>query len=233
MTNQKRILLVEDNEAINRINRRALEMEGYQVFTAQTLEQAGNLIEKEQPHAIILDVLLPDGNGIAFCQKIREQTAAPILFLTCMRGHQQTLEGLRAGGDDYLNKPYRLDIMVARIASFFRRDEIADKLKQPHKIVTYGSITLDMLAQRAIVHQQDMLLTPKEFSLLVFLLQNEGGIFTAEQLYEKVWKLPMKGDAHAAKNVIYRLRKKLESSNSGYEILTTRGRGYLMKRIYP
>ncbi|MCJ7855585.1 response regulator transcription factor [Lachnospiraceae bacterium NSJ-143] len=231
MLRKKRILLVEDNENLNKINRRTLELEGYEVYTAQTLAMASDLIEKCCPNAIVLDILMPDGNGVEFCEKIREYTSAPILFLTSVKGHKQALEGFRAGGDDYLVKPYSLDMLLAHIAAFFRREEIAEKLDRSAKIITKGNITLDMFAGRAFVNHTDLLLTPKEFSLLLFFVQNEGVVYTAEQIYEGIWKQPMKGDPHAIKNIIYRLRKKLDAVDSGIEILTTRKEGYVLESI--
>lgn len=232
MAEKKRILLVEDNKALNRINQRALELDGYSVITAETLADAKVFIERDAPNAIILDVLLPDGNGIEFCKKIREITSAPILFLTSVEGHHQALAGLRAGGDDYLMKPYNLEMLLARIATFFRREEIAEKLNHPIRTMTEGNMTLDIFSGKAIVNYKDMMLTPKEFSLLLFFMKNKDTIFTAEQLYKEIWKQPMTGDAHAIKNVIYRLRKKLDEVNSGFEIVTTRNKGYVFKRIH-
>lgn len=231
MSDKKRILLVEDNKSLNDINRRILELAGYQVFTAFTLAEAEAHIEKYAPHAILLDILLPDGNGVAFCRKIRERTGAPILFLTSISGNHSVLEGLRAGGDDYLIKPYSLDILLARIAAFFRRDEISAKLKPNSRMITASNITLDLFALKAFVNGADLKLTPKEFNLLLFFIRHEDDIFTAVQLYHEIWKQPMKGDAHAIKNTIYRLRKKLDSVDSGFEILTTRKEGYVLKRI--
>lgn len=230
MNIKKRVLLIEDNEALNKINQRALELEGYQVSTAQTIAQASVFIEEEPPDAIILDILLPDGSGIDFCKSIREQTSAPILFLTGVKGNNKILEGLHAGGDDYLTKPYSLELLTARITAFFRREQIAEKLKPTVKNMTTGNISLDLLSLKAVAGNRDLLLTPKEFNLLLFLIQNENTVFTAEQLYYEIWKQPMKGDPHAAKNVIYRLRKKLYEVDSGFYILTTRKKGYVLKR---
>ncbi len=231
MTDKKRVLLVEDNEAINNINRRALELTGYEVKTALTLSEAKDLIEKYPPDAIVLDILLPDGNGVEFCEKIRAHTSAPILFLTSVAGHHNILEGLRSGGDDYLTKPYSLDILLARIAAFFRREKISENLKNSDRIIKAGNLTLDLFALNAVVDDSDLLLTPKEFNLLLFFIKHIDVVFTGEQLYSEIWKQPMQGDTHAVKNVIYRLRKKLDEVDSGFEILTTRKEGYVLKRV--
>ncbi|MDR0905206.1 MAG: response regulator transcription factor [Oscillospiraceae bacterium] len=228
MSNQKSVLVVEDNKQLNDINSRALRLEGYEVFSALTLAAARAYLETHTPDAIVLDILLPDGNGVDFCREIRERTAAPILFLTSVKGYEQTLEGLAAGGDDYLNKPFDINILIAKIAAFLRRDNIAERVKQPGKTLTRGSLTLDIMVNVAALNGADMLLSPKEFSLLLLFAQNDGKSMSAEYLYEKVWKAPMNDNDSAVKNMVYRLRKKLEGS--GYTISASRNEGYSFEK---
>ncbi|MDR0273077.1 MAG: response regulator transcription factor [Clostridiales bacterium] len=219
--NSKTILLVEDNEQLNDINCRALKREGYNVLSALNVAQARDFFAKSNPDAIILDIMLPDGSGVEFCREIRERTAAPILFLTSVNGHEQTLKGLAAGGDDYLNKPFDLNILTAKVSAFLRRDEIAGRVRNEIK---KGQITLDITAVRAYLNGTDMLLSQTEFALLLLFIQNENKTLTSDEIYEKVWVRPMLENDTSLKNALSRLRKKI--AHSGYQISAVRGHGY-------
>lgn len=228
MTPKKHILIVEDNEHLAHINSRALEMAGYRVSVARTLGEARTQLAAKTPDAIVLDILLPDGNGVDFCREIRQAQAAPILFLTSVAGHKQAMEGMSAGGDDYLNKPFDIDMLVAKIQAFFRRDDITGRMRA-HKSLVCGSLELDMVAHQAFLNGGDMGLAPKEFALLVLLVQKKGATLSRETLYESVWKRPMGSDANALKNAIYRLRQKTEGS--GCLIETQWGTGYRLEIV--
>lgn len=224
MPDKKLVLLVEDNEKLNAINRRALTLEGYQVLTALTLGEARAHLDAANPDVIVLDILLPDGNGVDFCREIRETTTAPILFLTSVQGYRQALEGMAAGGDDYLTKPFGIDMLLAKVSAFLRRDAIVRRMQPARRMLSKGALRLDTLSQQAYLHGEDMLLTPKEFALLLLLVQYEGETLGAAQLYAEAWQQPMAGDTNAVKVAISRLRGKL--GDTGYGITSTRGAGY-------
>lgn len=189
MNDVKTILLVEDNRHLNKINGSALRLAGYRVLTALTIAGARQHLLQAEPDAIVLDILLPDGSGVDFCREIRQNTAAPILFLTSVTGVEQALEGLRAGGDDYLNKPFHIGLLLARIEAFWRRDEIRQRVK-PAETLRCGPLTLDLVAGAAFLHGEDMLLTLKEYALLLLLVQNEGKTLAKQAIYAKVWGRP-------------------------------------------
>jgi DNA-binding response OmpR family regulator len=140
----KTVLLVEDNEKLNAINRRALEGEGHRVLTALTLVQARERLAENDPEVILLDVLLPDGNGIDFCGEIRGDTDAHILFLTSRTEHEDRIRGLDTGGDDYITKPYKLEEMLSRVRSAMRRRDMP-----PARVIARGPLTLDVIAAHA------------------------------------------------------------------------------------
>jgi len=217
------ILLVEDNANLNEINRRALESEGYIVLTAASLAIAREQLVRVKPDVILLDVLMPDGNGIDFCGEIRTLTDAHILFLTSRSEHEDRIRALDTGGDDYITKPYRLDEMLSRVRAALRRRNM-ESLKFPKRIIAYGSLTLDTVAGRAFIHGADILVNPKEFAILRLLVENRGMTVTKEILYREVWRQPMNDDSNALKYQISRLRKKLEGS--GYMIVSEYGEGY-------
>lgn len=217
------ILVVEDGKRLNLVNRYALESEGYAVQSAFTLAEAHSILKNVSPDVILLDVKLPDGSGFDLCREIRETTTAHIIFLTSVMESSGEMEGLIAGGDDYLRKPYRIELLRERVKSVLRRRDMESNKASPQTI-TKGSLTLDIVASQVFVNGVDLLLQPKEFALLLFLVQNEGKTMSAEYIYEKVWRQSMAGDKNAVQSAIYRLRKKIE--HTGYDISMTRRKGY-------
>ena len=225
MTNHgKCILLVEDNEQIMEGNRRMLLREGFDTYAAPTLRDARARICERRPDAIVLDIMLPDGSGLDFIRELRESenSGIPILLLTGLTTKDDIIRGLKAGGDDYLTKPYDFSELMARIEALLRRAERVPEL------IVKGRLTLDVTASVAAVDGTDLLLTKKEFALLLIFVQNEGRIIDNEYLYEKVWKAPFVNDDSAIKNAVSRLRKKL--SGAGYAITGELGEGYILER---
>jgi len=222
MSNNGLILLVEDNADLNESNSRVLTRRGYEVQSALTLAEARAQLAEIEPDIILLDVELPDGNGIEFCEEIRDKTAAHILFLTSKTEHENMVLGLKFGGDDYITKPFHLDELLARIDAAMRRRMID---KKPVQMITKGTLTLDIMATQAFIGGEDLALTPKEFSLLLLLVQNEGKVLSAEFVYEKTWNQPLNGDKNSLKSIFSRLRPKIEPA--GYIIQSLRGQGYM------
>ena len=218
----RRVLIVEDDKNLTLINRRALQTEGYAVLTAPTLATARELLARQSFDVILLDVKMPDGNGFDFCREIRETTAAYIVFLTSVTEPAGELEGLRAGGNDYLRKPYGIELLRERIKKAVPRERDAARL------IRRGSLALDMAVAKAFVNEEDLQLSQKEFGLLLLLVQNEGRVMRAEDLYRAVWGLPMNDDSNAVKNAVYRLRKKIKLG--GYGIATEYGEGYRFEK---
>ena len=224
MENKGLVLLVEDNDGLNRSNSRALTMRGYEVAAALTLAEARLKLAEAQPDIILLDVELPDGNGIDFCEEIRGKTTAHILFLTAKLEHENMVRGLEGGGDDYITKPFHPGELLARIDAAMRRREM-DKL--PVQTIAKGTLALDIMATRAFIGGDDLALTPKEFSLLLLLVQNEGNALNAEYVYETVWNAPLIGNKNAMQTAVSKLRQKLEPSDYGIDFL--RGQGYIFR----
>jgi DNA-binding response OmpR family regulator len=211
------ILIVEDDKRLSYINSYALKSEGYKVHAAFTLAEARESLEQTKYDVILLDVMLPDGSGIDFCQKIRGDTAAYIIFLTSMTETSGEMDGLVAGGDDYLKKPYSIELLCERVKKALRRKQ------EIPEFITAGSLTLDTIALQAFIEGKDLLLSHKEFALLLLFSKNTEKIMSAAYLYEKVWGHPMYGSDGAIKNMIYKLRKKLE--DYGYDISYDRENG--------
>ena len=223
------ILLVEDNLNLNEINRRALQSEGYTVLSALTLCEARELLDISVPDVILLDILLPDGNGVDFCKEIRLRTAAAILFLTSVEGYSQMLRGLEAGGDDYLVKPFDINLLLAKIASILRRDKIMEDVRKPDSVLVCGPLKLDLISQRSHLRGREIFLSPKEFSLLLLLAQNEGRMLSREYIYETIWKLPLSDDSRTVWTYMSTLKRKLMLDNErDLELESIRGKGYCL-----
>lgn len=222
---RSRILLVEDNPAIQKANKRMLELNGYDVETAMDIEQARALMANAPPDLLVLDIMLPDGSGLAFCEEVRQATDAPILLLTALSKKDDIVRGLRAGADDYLSKPYDYDELLARIEAMLRRVQRMDR--QAPRVVEIGPLRIDYRCGRAYVQGEDALLKPKEFSLLKLLVENTGQYLASEALYETMWGSAANNDARTVYVHIAGLRKKLRmNSSSAVSIQHARGKGY-------
>ena len=224
LNNKGLVLLVEDNEALNMSNSRALTLRGYKVLKALTLAQGRRSLSETEPDIILLDIELPDGNGISFCKEIRDKTGAHILFLTAKIDHENMVYGLQYGGDDYITKPFHPEELLARIDAVMRRRMID---KKPVQTISKGPLILDVVATQAFINDKDLTLTPKEFSLLLLLMQNEGTVLSAEYVYAGVWKAPLVGDKNSMQAIISKLRQKIE--HTGYYIDSIRGQGYIFR----
>lgn len=217
------ILLMEDNPDIMKVNRLALAMHGYRVLEAASIEQGQALLEQELLDLIILDVLLPDGSGLDFCEKVRENSAVPILFLSALCEYRDIVEGLTRGADDYLPKPYDLEVLLARVDALLRRTA-----HKPEAVITVGELTLNAITRRTKISGEDILLTPKEFAILLCLVQNAGDEVQSEELYRAAWGKPMAENANAVRVNVSRLRDKILPS--GLRIETVRRVGYRLKK---
>jgi len=228
----KLILLVEDNEQIMDGNSRMLERHGYQTISALTLEGARALTFAyaraqtggRTPDAIVLDIMLPDGNGLDFMRELREveKSGVPVLLLTGLATKEDILLGLKSGGDDYLAKPYDFDELLARVEALLRRAE------RVPEVITIGRLSLDVTAGVAGLDGLDLLLTQKEFALLLVFAQNEGRFTDGAYLYEKVWKAPMAGNSGVVRKTVSALRGKIKGS--GWAITWAKGKGYFFGR---
>ena len=231
MNSGKNILYVEDKVKLLEINRRMLEMRGYSVLTAANLQEARHVLSRAtepsspRPDIVVLDIRLPDGSGIDFCREIRDSIEIPILFLSILSDKNDIVSALRAGGDDYLSKPFDFDVLEAHIEALLRRSSAA-KQDAADELVLSG-IKLDALSRRAYVDGCDAGLTHMEFSLLTLLIKNTGRFISNEDIYKLVWGADGMFDYRTVKQHIYSIRKKLWGTGKpGIEIESSRGTGY-------
>jgi len=222
MKTQGTILVVEDNQFLNKASCRILKMNQYDVISAPDLQTAREMLEIYDPNVILLDVMLPDGNGFDFCQEIQKTFSGHVIFLTALASHEHIAKGYMSGGDNYITKPFMPDELLVKVGAAIRRQQKNFEMSTIKK----GPITLNLTESTAYIHGKDLNLTSKEFNLLLYLVQADGVISTTS-LYRKVWKQQLGEDTAAVKTMISRLRGKLASS--GYTISAKRGKGYQLE----
>jgi len=210
-----RVLVVEDDEAIARGVSSALASEGYDVAVAATVEAATEELADESVALVLLDLALPDGDGVELCRTLRrEGWQVPIIMLTARRDEADVVLGLDAGANDYIAKPFRLAELLARVRAHLRTSAPAPT----------GDVVVDTVARRAFVADTELELRPKEFDLLALLVAHPGEALTRERIMELVWDEHWFGSTKTLDMHVSALRKKLGSAST--HIITLRHVGY-------
>ena len=216
-----KILIVEDEIGIIQFLQQGLEEEGYKITSASDGLKAYELIQKENFDLILLDWMLPKMTGIDLCKAIRvKDITTPILFLTAKDTVQETIEGLKAGANDYIKKPFSFDELLERIKIHFRN-------QNEQEILTLGSIEIDEVQHRVLVNNVEVNLTQREFQLLSYLVKNKGKVCTRTQIIEDVWDIHFEYDTGVIDVFMNAIRKKLNLKIEEDYIKTIRGVGYI------
>ena len=216
------ILLVEDEIQVQKKNKRILERSGYNIRQAFNLGQARTIIKQSAPLVIILDIGLPDGNGLSFLQELRETSNIPVLILTAMGTNEDIIRGFEQGSDDYLTKPYDLKVFLARIEALLRRARLVPET------ITIGPIRLNTVSWTAFLDEEDLMLSKKEYSMLQLFMQHPEITLSSDLIYDRVWGQETPENPDALKTIISRVRRKLDGS--GYTITAERGEGYVFEQ---
>ena len=226
-----KILMIEDDLGLNRGISFALAQEGYEVVTAENMEKGLKLFEMEHPDAILLDLNLPDGDGIQLCQKIRERSDLPVLMLTARDMEVDEIMGLKCGADDYMTKPFSPSELVARVkAHLARYDRLVGNGKKENDVVEIRGIKIDKTARRVWVNGEEKQFTTKEFDLLTFLAENPNRVFTKEELFREIWDMESIGDIATVTVHIKKIREKIEFNTAKPQYIETIwGVGYRFK----
>ncbi|MBQ8966327.1 response regulator transcription factor [Ruminococcus sp.] len=214
------ILVVEDNKELSSVLSDFLRAEGYVVSVADSGERALSLFERYGARLVLLDINLPGMDGFAVCKKIREQDNTPILILTARVDREDKLSGLVLGADDYIEKPYDIDILMAKIKGIFARRLALDT-------ITDGDITLNLADGTVTRNGGQIQMTAKEFELLHLLMTNKGQLMTKDMLFGKIWGADSESEQQTLTVHIKWLRQKIEDDpKAPRHILTVWGRGY-------
>ncbi len=212
MWEKYRILAVDDDPDIVEMVKLTLEDACYQVFTAGDGNAACDLAQRVHPHLIILDVMMPGCNGLLAAVRIRERSNAPILMLSAKAEGSDRVLGLEAGADDYLVKPFYQQELLARVRALLRRYDALGSIRESgcQDQLLVGDILLDIAKKQLVVRGEPVRLTATEYKILRVLMSNPGRVYSAEEIYERVWE----SDAYAVENTVMvhisRIRDKLE-----------------------
>jgi two-component system, OmpR family, response regulator VicR len=221
MQQRKRILIIEDEQDISRILKDYITLQGYDVHIADNGVDGLRLLEAVQPDFIILDIMLPDANGIELCRQIRDKTGTPILILSARSSDTDKVLGLGFGADDYMTKPFSLSELVARIQAHLRRMESLGNPLPQDELIRIGTLTIDKKAYKVTQGGREISLSAKEFELLFFLAEHRNQVFSKSQLLDQIWGYTSFGDESTITVYIRRLREKLEADPSNPEYLKT------------
>ncbi|MGY6030408.1 two-component system response regulator KdpE [Phytobacter sp. AG2a] len=218
------VLIVEDEQAIRRFLRSALEAEGLRVFEAETLQRGLIEAATRKPDLVILDLGLPDGDGIDFIRDLRQWSQMPVIVLSARTEESDKIAALDAGADDYLSKPFGIGELQARLRVALRRHA---GTPQNDPVVTFSDIQVDLASRRILRGSEELHLTPIEFRLLAVLLNNAGKVLTQRQLLSQVWGPNAVEHSHYLRIYMGHLRQKLEADPARpRHLLTETGIGY-------
>jgi two-component system OmpR family response regulator len=222
-----KILIVEDDASLQQALSYNLGKEGYEVFSARNGAEALNIFRLNNPDLVLLDVMLPVMSGLEVCRILRKESNLPILMLTARTEEMDKVEGLDIGADDYMTKPFGMRELMARIRALLRRENSRGTSEEK---LSFGDITVDPARHIAMRAGKTLELTPKEFDLLSFLVQNKGLVFSREKLLERVWGYDFAGNTRTVDVHIRWLREKIETdANSPLHLITVRGTGYKLE----
>jgi DNA-binding response OmpR family regulator len=210
-----RVLVVDDESRYVWTIRMNLEARGYEVFVASNGHSALDLVASKEPDLVILDVKMPGMDGYAVCRRIREFSSVPIIML------------LDTGADDYVTKPFSVEELMARVRAALRRTVLADQQRSV-SVFRAGDLEIDFVQRRVYIGDQEIHLTPMEYRLLCELVQNAGRVLVPDYLLEKVWGIGYEGENLLLRQVIHRLRHKIERDPRHPRRIQTRpGSGYV------
>ena len=221
-----KILIVDDEKMLTELLSSHLRKCGYEVFAAENAEQTISMLNI-YPDLILLDINMPEMDGLELCKRIRQNVVCPILFLTARIAEQDKVNGLQAGGDDYITKPFGLKELTARVEAHLRRDE---RSKCTPKIVSSQGLIVNLSERTVFYGEKPLNLSNREFDIVEFLMCNVGQIFDRERIYEAVWGLNAEGDSGVIKEHIRKIRNKLKEATGREYIETVWGMGYRWKK---
>ena len=221
-----KILIVDDEEMMTELLCDHLQDCGYETLAAGNAREALALLQR-QPDLILLDINMPDMDGLELCRSIRSHITCPILFLTDRITEQDKINGLQYGGDDYITKPFSLNELSARIAAHLRRDE-----RSRHRpfVLTAEGLLVDLTQRSVSCQGREIPFSRREFDILEFLITNANQVFDKERIYEGVWGYDAEGDSNVVKEHVRKIRSKLREMTGKDYIETVWGVGYKWSR---
>lgn len=229
---QAKILIVEDEDKIARVIQLELEYEGYETMTAKTGKQGLRLLEQYEWDLVLLDIMLPELNGIELLRRMRAAgNVTPVILLTARDSVPDKVTGLDQGANDYITKPFKIEELLARIRALLRTRQQFQQMNAPVEDdwLTIGELALNEKSHEVKVRDTAIDLTPREFDLLKFLMEHPNQVLNREQILSTVWGFDYYGDTNVVDVYIRYVRKKIEKVTTHAYIHTVRGVGYMLK----
>ncbi len=219
----KKILIIDDDGQVQSLIKNYLVREGFDVFCALSSEEGLALLKIKNPDLVILDIFLPDGNGLDTCSIIRKKTKIPIILISAKGDESDKVLGLGLGADDFLTKPFSINELVARVKAHTRRSEFinssAGGSNNKASMIISGPLVVNLSSRTAFCREEMINLTAKEFDMLAFFIQNENRVFSRDFLYESIWGYDSSGDNRTVSVHIRHLRQKIELNPNDPKIL--------------
>ncbi|MBP1326992.1 two-component system OmpR family response regulator [Leucobacter exalbidus] len=225
-----RALVVDDEESITQLVSMALRYEGWDVQTASTGQEALEKMRTFAPDVAVLDIMLPDYDGMQLLSRIRSDgDMCPVLFLTALDSIEDRVNGLTAGGDDYVVKPFSLEELIARLRGLVRRSQVT-LAERPDPVLRVGDLTLNEDSYDVMRGGASVVVTNTEFELLRYLMRNPGRVLSKAQILDRVWAYDFTGKSTVVELYISYLRKKIDAGREPM-LHTVRGAGYMLKPV--
>lgn len=225
-----RVLVVDDEPAIRKFVRANLEIRDYETLLATDGNEACEIIEREMPDLIILDIMMPKLDGFEVCRRVREWSQIPIIFLSARAGEMDKVKCLELGADDYITKPFGVDELLARVKAVMRRVKSSGE-SESLPVFNTAELTVDFAKHLVSIKNETVNLTATEYKMLSYLAMNAGRVITVAQILEHVWGEEYSGSDHLLQVNIGRLRQKLQDNAREPKYIQTKaGIGYMMTR---
>ena len=224
------VLICDDDGDIRRALRIHLTGAGYRVLEAANGREALDAVEREEVHLILLDIMMPDMDGVTTLSVLRRDSNIPVILLTAMSEDEDKIMGLELGADDYVTKPFNTQEVLARVKAILRRYVRADAAQEQSACLLVGDIALDEDSKNVYVAGETVTITPKEYNILKLFMENPGKVFSSREIYRRVWKDKPVGAEGTVAVHIRHLREKLEINPAEPRYLkVVRGKGYKME----
>ena len=219
-------MIVEDDETVRELISDALKKWGFDTVEVSDFKNVLTLFQKEEPHLVLLDITLPVFDGYYWCQKIREESKTPIIFISSRDTNADSIMSMNLGGDDYVNKPFSMDILIAKVNALLRRTY--DYSKAESATIEHKGLQLNMENSTITINETTIELSKNEFQLLLILMKQHGKIISREKLLRALWDDERFVDDNTLTVNINRLRKKIEGAGVSNYIETKVGQGYII-----
>lgn len=221
-----RVMIVEDDSKIREFVKESLEKWGYEVAAVEDFNEIFNIFVKHQPHLVLMDINLPSFDGFYWCNKIREVSKAPIIFISSRTSNMDIIMAINMGGDDFVQKPFSMDILLAKVNALIRRTY--SYLNTETDVIEHNGVVLNLMDNTLYYKEEKVELTKNEFKIIYMLMKNHGSVIDRDKIMRSLWEDESFVDDNTLTVNINRLRKKLSNIGLDEFIETKKGQGYII-----